>query len=159
MKTLLSNSLLKFCSISLGLILLNCSFVIQEGNKIKSNTWQPLNSNEFVEIKYKYQECNLPSNGTNNENVYLQIKNKTGQKIQLEWNTEYWYNGKCNGCEAGNTENHKIIILNPNETIEGSCSEKCDQSLMIFSTMLNFEIKSKLTDFNLRDIKATPVTK
>jgi hypothetical protein len=159
MKKNISNSRLKIYTLSLAFLILNCSFVIHDGNKIKSNTWQLLQSNDQVEIKYRYTECKLPSYGSHYENVYLLITNKTDQKIQLEWNTEYWYNGKCNGCEPGRTENHKIIILNPNQTIEGSCSEQCNRALLIPSKMLHLETKTELTDFNLRDLKVTPVLK
>jgi uncharacterized protein YcfL len=153
------SSLLKFYAILLGSILLNCSFVTTDEHKIKSSSWQSLKSDNDIEIKYRYADCDLPSYGTHNENVYLQITNKTDKKIQLEWNVEYWYNNKCSGCESGNLENHKIIKLNPHETIQGSCSEKCDPSLLIFSKMLNTGTKSELTDFNLRDIKVTSIVK
>lgn len=136
--------------------ILSSSFTLDE-NKIKSSSWQSYRSTDQIEINYRYADCNLPSSGTAYENVYLQIKNKTDKKIQIEWNGEHWYNGKCNGCEPGRTENHKTVILNPKETIEGSCTKECDHTLIITSKMLNRETKSELTDFNLRDITITPI--
>lgn len=125
--------------------------------KVKSSAWQLLASNEFIDINYKYGECNLPSQGTHDEFVYLQIKNKTNKELKIEWNTEYWYNGKCYGCEDGNMENHKTIHLIPNTTIEGICAEDVNPALVILSKMLNVKINNELTDFNLRDIKTTIV--
>jgi hypothetical protein len=133
--------------------------MIQDGNKIKSSTWQLLQNNDLIEINYRYADCELTSQGTHNENVYLQVKNKSDKKIQVEWITEYWYNEKCVGCMAGDIENHKTLILNPYETIEGSCDEKCNLSLKITSKMLNRESKSQLTDFNLKEVKTTPIAK
>jgi len=159
MKTIFFSKTLKFYTILFASTMLNCSFITNDEHKVRSTSWQTLKEDDKIEIRYRYSDCDLPSNGTHNENVYLQITNKTNQKIQLEWNTEYWYNDKCIGCEKENMENHKTLLLKPNQTLEGSCSEKCDQSLMIFSKMLNFDIKSVLTDFNLRDLKTTVISK
>lgn len=123
--------------------------------KVKSAVWQLLASNEFIDINYKYGECNLPSQGTHDEFVYLQIKNKTNKELKIEWNTEYWYNEKCYGCEDGNTENHRVIYLIPNTIIEGICAEDVNPALVILSRMLNIKINTELTNFNLRDIKTT----
>ena len=125
--------------------------------KVKSTVWQLLANNEFIDINYKYGECNLPSQGTHDEFVYLQIKNKTNKELKIEWNTEYWYNEKCYGCEDGNTENHKTIHLIPNTTIEGICAEDVNPALVILSRMLNIKINTELTNFNLREIKTTIV--
>ncbi len=127
--------------------------------KVKSSVWQLLASNEFVDINYKYGECNLPSQGTHDEFVYLQIKNKTNKELKIEWNTEYWYNGKCYGCEDGNMENHKTIHLIPNITMEGICAEDVNPALVILSKMLNIKISTELTNFNLREIKTTVISK
>lgn len=127
--------------------------------KVKSDKWQLLFSNETVEVSYKYGECKLPSENSHNEYVYLQIKNKTNQMIICDWSAENWYSGICNGCTLGNTENYRSVVLKPNETLEGNCSKECNKSLMIFSEMLNYEIKSKLTNFNVTDFYAKPVSK
>jgi hypothetical protein len=127
--------------------------------KVKSTDWQLLLSNEFVDVSYRYAECSLPSEGIHNEYAYIQIKNKTSKELKIEWNTEYWYNDKCTGCDAGNKEDHKTVILKSNETLEGNCSKDCQHSLMILSKKLNLNMKTTLTNFNLRDLKATPITK
>jgi uncharacterized protein YcfL len=123
--------------------------------KVKSSEWQLLANNEFVAISYKYEECNLPSQGSHDEFVYLQLKNKTTNALTIEWNTEYWYNEKCYGCEANNNENHFTIQLMPNTILEGVCAENVNPALKILSKMLNIETKTVLTDFSLRDIKIT----
>jgi uncharacterized protein YcfL len=129
----------------------NCSFTGNEPKK-KSAEWQPLYSTDQITIRYRYSECKL-ANGSNNENVYLQVVNKTNEPLNIKWNTEYWYNGKCNGCESGNLENQQSIHLKPMETTEGTCSEKNSNSLRILSKMLGAGSKSELTDFNLKDIE------
>ncbi len=128
-------------------------------SKIKSENWQLLLSNELVEVNYKYANCNLPSEGTHHENVYLQIKNKTNTPISCEWNTEYWYNNNCNGCNNDNIENRKMLVLEAQQTISGECLISSNPALIIFSKKLDFEIKSKLTNFNIRDLKVKPIAK
>ena len=127
--------------------------------KAKSEDWQLLLSNEFVDVSYRYADCKLPNEGIYNEYVYLQIKNKTTKELKTEWNTEYWYKDKCHGCDSGNIENHKTVFLKPNETIEGSCIKECNRSLMMLSKMLDLDTKSKLSNFNLRGLKVTTITK
>jgi uncharacterized protein YcfL len=153
MKTAIIKFRLKLYTLSASLILLSSSFVITENEpKKRSADWQLLYSTGQIDVRYRYSECSL-ANGSNNENVYLQIVNKTAGTIKVEWNTEYWYNGKCNGCESGNMENHKSVSLKPMETKEGTCSENCESPLRIFSKMLGSGTKSELTDFNLKDIE------
>lgn len=122
--------------------------------KVKSTEWLALNLLEYVDISYRYDECSLPSQGTEIEYVYLKFTNKTDQVVQIEWKTEVWYNGKCSGCKGGNTaENNCILLLKPLETKEGLCSELCDPKLRILSRILNFDLKKELTDFKLSNLK------
>lgn len=125
--------------------------------KVKSKDWQQFFNNEFVLISYRYDECHDVQEGIHNENVYIRIVNITGQKLKIEWNTEYWYNDICYGCEAGNTENYKVLTLEPNQQIEGSCGGKNQNELRLLSKMLNFNKETVLTNFNLRDFKVTPI--
>jgi uncharacterized protein YcfL len=153
MKAVILKFRLKLYTLSVSLILLSSSFTINDNEpKKRSADWQLFYSNAQIDVRYRYSECNL-ANGSNNENVYLQIINKTENPINVEWNTEYWYNGKCNGCESGNMENHKSVSLKPMETKEGTCSENCENPLKIFSKMLGSGTRSELTDFNLKNIE------
>ena len=123
--------------------------------KVKSTDWQLLFSNEFVEINYRYAVCDLPTEGTHKENVYIQIKNKTDKNLKCDWNTEYWYDGICSGCQGSNPEFHKSVMLKPNQTRDGICTTDRDLFvLQIFSKMMNHNIR-ELTNFDLKDIKVT----
>jgi hypothetical protein len=130
------------------------TFYGQELKNLQTSTWEIITTPlETISVSYVTADCNLPSEGTHNENIYLKFTNNTPKTLKVEWNMEYWYNGKCNGCEKGNIENHKSITLNPNETMQGYCNVKSNPALAIFSKMLNIKIKSKLTNFKLRDLK------
>lgn len=134
--------------------ILFCSSFTDGEQKIKSASWQILQTTDQIDIRYRYAECKLPSNGSYNENVYLQVVNKTNKPLTVEWDTEHWYDGKCIGC-GYNTENHKTIQLRPLETKEGTCAENSESSLRILSRMLTPGSTSTLTDFNLKNIKVT----
>ncbi len=153
---------------TLTLILLLCSslFTINSSaqvtnlseltEKVKLPTWQQLVTTPSVTINYKYNECHLLTQGTHHENVYLQVKNLSPVKLKLEWNAEYWYNDKCYGCD-GDAEFKKTLILEPNALLEGFCSETTPRELVIFSKMLDFDIKTELKNFNLKNLTVTPI--
>ena len=152
------SSVLTLCFISFANGQTSASMHTNTAAKIKSEQWQSLCGDGSIEISYKYVKCDLASEGTSQENVYLQIQNKTDREVKLEWNTEYWYNGKCNGCESGNAENIKTIVLKPNESKEGYCAEGSDPSLKILSKMLNMNDNTELTNFNVSNVRSTTIT-
>lgn len=126
-----------------------------KGNK----EWEILKSLKEVEIRYRYDECSLPSQGTHYENVYLQFINKTSEKIIVTWKNEYWYDEKCYGCDNTSSEFEKSITLDPFETAEGKCAMDTKKQLVILSKMLDLENQSVLTNFNLKDIEVTIAAK
>jgi uncharacterized protein YcfL len=140
--------------LSLGMLLIITSF---NDYDLKNTEWQLLQSNQYVEINYRYGDCELLSQGIYNENVYLQIINKVERKISVEWITEYWYNNKCIGCENNGLENHKTIILEAKQTVEGVCSEENDPNLKIFSKALKGQTTSKLSKFYLKNVQVVEI--
>jgi hypothetical protein len=113
--------------------------------------WKSYYKDNKIEISYKYADCKLPSRGSNRENVYLKIANKTSDKIAVRWNTEYWYNEKCANC-ISKEGMAKVLLLEAQEAKEGTCSEACAPELKIFSKMLDLPNQSILTDFKMKDI-------
>ncbi len=155
MKTLAAILISQLKQILMGVIIIaiNCSYGIDYENKKKTTTWEVLKSNDYITISYKYSNCNFPDN-SNFNNVYLQVKNKTNQEVFLQWNTEYWYNDYCFGCEI-ETMNNYSIVLKSNEIVEGCCTEEINQSLVVFSKKLNYKINANVTTFNLKNVKAS----
>ena len=153
MKTQLSiqkSTLIFVCS---ALMFINTSVILINIPEEKPSNWHLLKNNDYIEINYRYGQCNLPNDGSLMENVYLQLKNKTDEIVVIKWETEYWYNNQCYGCEEGKTRYRHSIVLNPNEIIEGECSEQISQSLIIFSKIINNKIQPELTGFNLKNIR------
>jgi hypothetical protein len=121
--------------------------------KAKSAEWVSLIKTPEVEISYRYAECNMPATGMHQENVYLKVENKTSQSIRIEWRVEYWYNGKCLGCEGTQSEYVKNLNLKPTEVLSGECIEDPIPELRIFSRMLDRDAGSLLTNFEIRNLK------
>jgi hypothetical protein len=145
------------------LFVLFCSFASLSSLNLSSTPppgdyeWQKLISNDFVEISYRYQHCDLPAEGMNNEYVLLRIENKVSSELTVEWDIEYWYNDKCIGCSENSSENHIIINLLPGETLEGDCTKFRDRSLTILSKMLHIKSSSVLTDFKLNSLTTSVI--
>lgn len=122
-------------------------------DNVSNSEWQEVFSNDQVIIKYKYQYCNEPSKGINNEYVYFQFTNLTTENLEISFSKELWYNTKCITCNNESQEYNFTVKLNPGEYIEGKCGETNDRALYIFSKMADGLSKSELTSFNLKNIK------
>jgi hypothetical protein len=118
----------------------------------KTETWESIYSDNQIEIFQKYERCNIPSNGTNEEVVYLRIVNKTSAVIDVSWKLEMYYDGVCHGCTG--QEYMKTVQLSPNGTISGTCSESSLKELRIFSKMVSFKTR-ELTGFELKNVHVT----
>lgn len=127
--------------------------------KIHSSDWQGLLSNANIRMQYHYERCDQVKDGLHHENVYLQLVNITPVRLKVEWDMQYWYNGKCYNADGDNPEYHKTLILEPNQLLEGICSDKPIKELCIFSKMLDFDQGTELTNFNIKNLHISPISK
>jgi len=130
------------------------TFDNQDLDPLHPENWTSLISNDLVDINYRYEICDLPSEGMRNEYLYIQVINRVNEEVVVEWDSEYWYNGNCIGCDSEGSEHHQRLVLLPNETIEGSCANFRNQSLVILSKMLHIDSNTELTDFNINSLSA-----
>ncbi|MES2588990.1 MAG: hypothetical protein V4622_08420 [Bacteroidota bacterium] len=142
----------KLLLIWMGLICLNSYSQTQASSKIKSKEWQSLFNNDLVNINYRYSECNLIQDAINKEEYYLQIQNLSNETLTLSWDLELIYGDKCFNCYGENDELKFELTLNPNESIEGSCGERNQYKLNIFSKFLDGKSQAKLSDFNIKNL-------
>ncbi len=112
-------------------------------------------SNDKIEILQNVADCHDDENGIHKQFVFFTLKNKTNEAIRVSYKKQLWYNGTCTTCNSDSKEQQFSIVLNPNETIQGTC-DKNNKALSVFSKMLNMK-KSELTRFELTDIKITIV--
>lgn len=115
--------------------------------------WTLYGEESGVQIYYKYQECNKPTDGIFKEYVLLQFLNTSEASIAISWDNELWYNNVCQTCKSENGEYHYEINLGPGESIEGDCNDNYD--LRLFSKFLNYRDKATLTKFDLKNLTVT----
>ena len=159
MKLKLSTSVLRGWFMILAFSLLGFSLFSQENEssaKVKSSEWQKLKKEGDVLFSYRYDECLLKQDGMHKEEAYIQIKNLSSKTIALSWELELDYGYKCFNCSGDENDELKFAItLQPNESIEGFCGDSNQYKLKILSKFLGGESDSKLSDFNVKNIKVS----
>ncbi|MFT5336044.1 MAG: hypothetical protein ACI9YL_000031 [Luteibaculaceae bacterium] len=130
------------------LVLFSASLLI--GNIASAQTFakttEPtvLFEDQKVEVKYHYQNCEKPWNGTKDEMVYLDITNKTDKELTLTWINERYYGPQCYGCDK-NPEMLQTITLAPKETQSGGCSRIEKRALEVTAQKLDFPFEHALS--------------
>ncbi len=130
-------------------------FAFSQGgaSKVRSNDWQDLYEQNGYKIEYCYQVCDLKEDGIVKEEVYLRVSNLTNETLNISWDLELLYGDRCYNCQGENEELKIAFVLAPNESITGSCGDDNEHHLRLFSRFINGEADSKLSDFNLRNLK------
>ncbi len=123
---------------------------------VKAQGWTNYHNGREVEINYQKAECHDIANGIHKKIVLLQFVNLTNKKLSVSFNKQMWYNGKCTGCDNP-PEQHFTVVLNPQQTLEGSCADKRNKSLYIVDKMLNGSGSSSLSKFELSDIQISAI--
>ena len=129
---------------------LACKVIERKKNGIKL-------TNEGDEL-YKIATRIDKHNGINADYIEIMLLNTTSNKVQITWQNELWFDGKCQTCEQFNKKEYEHkIILNGSESLEGDCVSRKNQDLLIF---INFNDKPnvpKLSDFELKYLKVDPI--
>jgi hypothetical protein len=110
--------------------------------------------NDF-KIEYKFISC-YPTNALDAEKLIFRVTNKTSNTISLNWQIDLYYgqDQDCNTCPYPNEYFREVELL-PNESKEGSCAEKTNQPLTLFSKFIDGDYKgsaNSLYKFQLSDL-------
>jgi len=122
----------------------------------RTSEWKEFVSDKGLNVFYKYTNCD-PSIGYDTESILLWIQNTTAKKILVDWNMEIFYAGKCSTCQYGDEYNYRYII-DPNQSLKGSCGIDSDSRLRIFSKFIDPQYKldqNEFTKFNFANFKVT----
>jgi len=122
----------------------------------KAQGWTNYYSSREVDINYQSEDCHDIANGVHKKIVLLQFVNLTNKKLSVSFNKQMWYNGKCTGCDNP-PEQHFTVILNPQQTLTGSCADKRNKSLYVVDRMLNRTNTTALTKFELSNIQISAI--
>ena len=119
----------------------------------RSTDWILYQEVSGVKQYYKFQECNIPEEGYFRESVLLKLENTTDEIKQVDWDMVMWYGSNCINCDTDIEENHRKVTLQPNSSLESTCSLSSEEStLKIFSKFLNYSFDDwVLTHFELRN--------
>ena len=123
-----------------------------------TNEWKEFISDKGFKVYYKYTNCD-PSIGYDTESILLSIQNTTSNKILVDWDMEIYYADKCSTCNHGDEYKYRYI-LEPNQSLEGSCAIDADSRLKVFSKFIDPQYKlhqNKFTEFKFSNLKVTVV--
>ena len=126
----------------------------------KPADWTIYFDHPHFSIEFKFVECD-PKYGYDAEYILLRFKNKTDNKLTLEWHTQSYYDGACKTCDY--PEEYTFSIgLPPNAEKTGECLvETRYRQLKIFSRFTDSQAKNntRLTAFKLANLNPVPITK
>ena len=94
--------------------------------------------------------CDVPSEGYQADLIALTISNTTSEVKTVSYSFELYYDENCATC--GHEEYLYTQILQPNQTLTGVCLDRNNMGLTIFDHMPAHLTKTKLTDFNIKNV-------
>lgn len=128
-----------------------CSF------KNANTGWKTIYSENGIEISYKLDDCNLEQ-GFKQRWYLVRVKNNSAKIKKVEWDVNsYNENNKCTTCD-GSAEHHRVLKIDANGTLEGSCTLQCRNELKIVAKLLDAASKSEVTDLKLVNITVTDIS-
>lgn len=139
---------------SIGLIISISNAVAQEDTNLVLES-------DGVAVRAYKEHCDLKM-GYDQEWVLLSFENTNDYKVTLIWDLQMWLDGDCVTCDDPHGEYHKVLELQPGETVTGQCDYKEDNRLWIYSKTeddQNKTIEEELTDFRLANFQVVKMTK
>lgn len=118
---------------------------------ITTFNWVTYVDNQDVKIEYKRTDCDLNS-GLDQQYIFVRIRNKTQNEINLNWEMDLFYNDNCKTC--GINEYQWQYKLAPLQSVEGECTIGAENELRLFSKFIdaNYTNTSVLTGFQFSNL-------
>lgn len=101
------------------------------------NEWELVNADNGVEIYSQRVFCDIQEGLKPFEYVVFKAINTSSEKLNVHLQFEIYFEEGCNGCQ-GKDETAADLVLNPGESIEGSC-ENLENKLAYYILNPNFE--------------------
>jgi hypothetical protein len=119
--------------------------------------WKLFESDNGIQLYIKKADRNDVKNGIFQELVLFKFVNTTNTKLEINWRTENWYDGKCWNCNKTTNEEAKKLVLDAGESVEGVTERDSNRDLQLFSKFLNYEDKPELTKFRFVNLEVKPL--
>jgi len=143
----------------LSVLMMIFRFAFSQGIQIERNfIWTEYSEKEGVLFEYKFEECNIPSEGFFREYVLVRLTNSNNYDVIVDWDIVKWYGLSCVNCDHSNKEQHRSVSLKAGSVLEGTCALNEFPKMKMFSKFLNFDAPdSELTNFQLENIEVKPL--
>jgi len=119
----------------------------------QNSEWTLYQNVDGVNIYTKNVDCNA-KNIPDQKAVLIKVENTLNQECTIEWDEVIWYNGVQHTLNLSDGENHSVVELGKKEAQTGDC-ETPRGALYIFSDFITYDSDTKLTKFELQNIKVT----
>ncbi|MBI2257788.1 MAG: hypothetical protein HYU67_02700 [Flavobacteriia bacterium] len=121
--------------------------------KLDSKEWINCYSGNNLDIYYKNILCNDTVNAVNKEEIVFLFKNKSENKIEVSWEVELNYGGRCINCNSENNELKFKLNIEPRDFKIGNCNDDGLSGLAFFYKFVDQNLPNlKMDDFNLKNI-------
>lgn len=101
-----------------------------------TGNWIEFISQDGITIEYQFVECN--SENVKNQALYiLRFTNTTNTEKSISWSVKSYRNGECANCHRiDRPEYARSVSLQPGEVLEGTCLDRTDNRLFLFSNFI-----------------------
>lgn len=134
------------------LVLLTAFFLVNTAFS-QDSKWELYSTVDGVQIYTMHSDC-YPTNIPDQKAILVKVVNTTDKVVAVEWDKAVWYNDKLSKANQTDDENHYSVEVAKNGTIEGSC-EVPRGALYIYEDFITYKTDTKLTKFELQNIKVT----
>lgn len=139
--------------VSTFMLLMNVSFLIAQTTSEDISAWKAEKEISGLQIYTKEIGCHDTHNGIHEQYIVYQFINSTNETMEISWQNEFWYDGKCYTCDKpASPENTYKVILAPGETTEGSCDKTSISGLKVFEHFMYTSKGNKLTKQELKNL-------
>lgn len=119
----------------------------------QNSEWTLYQNVDGVNVYTMNVDCNA-KNIPDQKAVLIKVENTLNEACTIEWDEVIWYNGVQHTQNLSDGENHSVVKLEKKEALTGDC-ETPRGALYIFSDFITYDSDTKLTKFELQNIKVT----
>jgi hypothetical protein len=118
---------------------------------IDVSNWETYLETADLKIEYIKVDCD-PNAGMDFQGILLRFTNLTSNQLELNWHLDLHYDGTCRTC--GFNEYDRTLTLAQNETQEGDCNVKTNNTLDLFVKFTDaaYSKGAELTSFTLNNL-------
>lgn len=87
-----------------------------------SEEWTPFYEDSTIRLSSKESVCIDPAGGPTIDRLLIQIQNKTGNRVLVNWHYDIYNTEGCITCDDPDDENLFRFILTPNQVISPDCN-------------------------------------